>query len=144
MRPWYISVWTNCSCAAIGYASTIRYSATLHLTATVFFLLELQNYSHKHQWERYLHKLFTELQNVRNTGTLTFLFNWSVQIIYPLKPHDASKHHFTYLKTGLTFLQLRVLERKFSWNWFPNTWHFSLIFKPRPQFSTCSGWRWQW
>ena len=28
----------------------------------------------------------------------------------PLSPHDALKHHFTSLKTDLTFLQLRVLK----------------------------------
>ena len=48
----------------------------------------------------------------------------------PLSPHDALKHHFTSLKTVLIFPQLRVLERKFPWNWFTNTWQFSLIFKP--------------
>ena len=35
-----------------------------------------------------------------------FLFN-------SLSPHDALKHHFTFLKTDLIFLQLGVLERKF-------------------------------
>ena len=30
----------------------------------------------------------------------------------PLSPHDALKHHFTFLKIDLMFLQL-VLERKF-------------------------------
>ena len=40
------------------------------------------------------------------------------------------KHHLTSLKTDLIFLQPRVLEWKFPWNWFPNTWQFSLIFKP--------------
>ena len=42
--------------------------------------------------------------------------------INPLSPHDALKHHFTSLKTDLIFLQPRVLERKFPWNWFTNTW----------------------
>ena len=41
--------------------------------------------------------------------------------VNPLSPHDALKHHFTSLKTDLIFLQLRVLERKFPWNWFTNT-----------------------
>ena len=31
-----------------------------------------------------------------------------------LSPHDALKHHFTYLKTDLIFLQPIVLEQKFS------------------------------
>ena len=34
--------------------------------------------------------------------------------VNPLSPHDVLKHHFTPLKTDLIFLQLRVLERKFS------------------------------
>ena len=34
---------------------------------------------------------------------LVYLFN-------PLRPHDASKHHFTSLKTDLIFPQPRVLE----------------------------------
>ena len=41
---------------------------------------------------------------------------------YPLSPHDALKHHFTSLKTDLFFLQLRVLDWKFPWNWLTNTW----------------------
>ena len=48
----------------------------------------------------------------------------------PLSPHDALKHHFTSLKTHLIFRQPRVLEYLFLWNWFTNTWQFSLIFKP--------------
>ena len=75
--------------------------------------------------------------------------------VNPLSPHDALKHHFTSVKTDLIFLQLRVLERKFPWNWFNNTWQFSLIFKPhqeslsdiqelRQQLAACGGWRWQW
>ena len=47
-----------------------------------------------------------------------------------LSPRDASKHHFTSLKTDLIFLQLGVLEQKFPWNWFTNTWQFSLLYKP--------------
>ena len=31
--------------------------------------------------------------------------------VTPLSPHDALKHHFTFLKTDLIFLQPRVLER---------------------------------
>ena len=54
---------------------------------------------------------------------LIYLFN-------PFSPHDALKHHLTSLRTDLIFLQQRVLERKFPWNWRPNTWQFSLIFKP--------------
>ena len=48
----------------------------------------------------------------------------------PLSPHDALKHHFTSLKTDLINLQLRVLEGKFPWNCFTNTWHFPFNFSP--------------
>ena len=44
------------------------------------------------------------------------------QLFNPLNPHDALKHHFIFLKTDLIFLQLRVLDRKFPWNWFTNMW----------------------
>ena len=47
----------------------------------------------------------------------------------PLGPHDALQHHFTSMKTDLIFLQSRVLEQIFRWNWFTNTWQFSLIFQ---------------
>ena len=69
----------------------------------------------------------------------------------PLSPHDALKHHLKTLKTDLIFLQLTVLEGKFPWNYFTNTWQFSLIFHPhqssssttsrelRQQFASCSG-----
>ena len=53
-----------------------------------------------------------------------------IKFAYPLSPYDALKHHFTSLKTDLIFLQPRVLEWKFPWNWFTNTMQFSLIFKP--------------
>ena len=55
---------------------------------------------------------------------------WSILTLNPLSPHDALKHNFTSLKTDLIFLQQRVLEREFPWNWFTNTWQFSSIFKP--------------
>ena len=45
-----------------------------------------------------------------------------------LNPHDAVEHHFTSMKTDLIFLQPRVFEWKFPWNWFTSTWQFSLIF----------------
>ena len=44
-----------------------------------------------------------------------------INLINPLGLHDALKHHYTSLKTDLIFLQQRVLERKFPWNWFTNT-----------------------
>ena len=40
------------------------------------------------------------------------------------------KHIFISLKTYLIFLQPRALECIFPWNWFTNTWKFSLIFHP--------------
>ena len=72
-----------------------------------------------------------------------------------LSPHDALKHHFKSLKTDLIFLQLRVLEGKFPWNYLTNTWQFFQFFthfksssstasrELRQQFAACSGWRWQ-
>ena len=57
-------------------------------------------------------------------------FNQSGDPINPLSPHDASKHHFTSLDRDLIFLRQEVSERNFSWNWFTNTWQFSIIFKP--------------
>ena len=53
-----------------------------------------------------------------------------IQRFNPLIPHDASKHHFTSLKTDLIFLQLEVLEWKFPWNCFTNRWQFSSSFHP--------------
>ena len=48
-------------------------------------------------------------------------------LINLLSPHDVLKHHFTSMKTDLIFLQLVVLERKFT---ITNTWYFFLILKP--------------
>ena len=45
----------------------------------------------------------------------------TIVTLNPLSPHDTLKHHFTFLKTDLIFLQPRVLERKFPWNWLTNT-----------------------
>ena len=72
--------------------------------------------------------------NVHKSGVCRNIYipiQWSITTTYfnPLSLHDAIKHHFTSLKTDLIFLQLRVLERKFPWNRFTNTWAFSLIFK---------------
>ena len=33
-----------------------------------------------------------------------------MKTINPLSPHDALNYHFTSLKTGLIFLQIRALE----------------------------------
>ena len=59
------------------------------------------------------------------------LVSWSsCGQLNPLSPHDALKHHFTSLKTDLISQHLWVLERKFLWNWFTNTWQLLLFFKP--------------
>ena len=63
--------------------------------------------------------------NVEKNNNISLSFN-------PLSPHDALKHHFTSLKLYLISRQLRVLERKFPWNWFTNTWQFFLIFGRGP------------
>ena len=48
---------------------------------------------------------------------------WELKrMLNPVSPHDALKHHFKSLKTHIIFLKPRVLERKFPWNWFTNTW----------------------
>ena len=56
-----------------------------------------------------------------NSQFLIFLVAFWGLYVNPLSPHDALKHHFTSLKTRLIFLQPRVLERKFTSNWFINT-----------------------
>ena len=45
-----------------------------------------------------------------------------IQRFNPLSPHDALKHHFTSQKIHLILLQLEVLEWKFPWYLFTNTW----------------------
>ena len=57
--------------------------------------------------------------------------------INPLSTHDPIKHHFISLKTHLILLQLRVLERKFRWNWFTSTWRFSLNHLHSLQVENC-------
>ena len=53
----------------------------------------------------------TLLEGIRNRYKQDVIY---VSILLnPLNPHDALKHHFSYLKTDLIFLQPRVLERKF-------------------------------
>ena len=56
--------------------------------------------------------------------TLYYSTEYGLLILSPLSPHDALKHHFTFLKTVSIVLQLRVLERKFPWNWFTNSLQF--------------------
>ena len=78
------------------------------------------------------------------------LFRRQTLTFNPLISHDALMHHFTSLKTGLIFLQLRVLERKCTFG-LPkhcNFLNFSNHFKSfssttsrelRQQFAACSG-----
>ena len=73
----------------------------------------------------------------------------------PLSPHDALKHHFTFLKTYLIFLQLGVSEWISPWNCLPTHGNFFYFFthskscssttsrELRQRFAACSGWRWQ-
>ena len=46
-------------------------------------------------------------------GIFIFTVN-HFQILNPLSPHDALKHHFTSLRTDLIFLQLMSFRRKKS------------------------------
>ena len=66
----------------------------------------------------------------KQADTMFNPYNAEIAFLNPLSPRDALKHHFTSVKTNLIFPQLEVFERKFSWNWFTNTWQFSLIFHP--------------
>ena len=45
----------------------------------------------------------------------------NVTHLNPLSPRDALKHHFKSLKTDFIFLQVKVLEGKFQWNYLTNT-----------------------
>ena len=58
------------------------------------------------------------------------LFLFMINPFNPLSPHDALMHHFTFLKIQCISLKLRVSEGKYPWNWFTNTWQFSVIFHP--------------
>ena len=92
----------------------------------------------------FLFSLFSDIIPLRLEHTylskyfLLYIVSWHFILIIcyntssliPSSRHDALKHHFTSGKTYLIFLKQRVLERKFPWNWFTNTWQFSLIFKP--------------
>ena len=72
----------------------------------------------------------------------------------PLSPHDALKHHFTFLKAPLIYLQLRVLGGKLHENYMYDNFlcfftHVKLSSSTisrelRKQFAACGGWRWQW
>ena len=90
-----------------------------------------------------LSKNYTDLTQLRNGGQRFWHFaNWC-HLLYTTcsKARIQSgpavkwfrnglqfpKHHFTSLRTHLIFLQPRVLERKFPWNWLNKTWQFPLI-----------------
>ena len=71
--------------------------------------------------------------------------------INPLSPHDALKHHFTYLKTDLILLKPRCFKKENINETFTKTWQFSKNCHPlksslsttsrelRQQFAACSG-----
>ena len=80
----------------------------------------------------YVYVVRQGLTNKKQRVKISFSDFWLKTCFNPLSPHDALKHHLTSLKTDLISLQPRVWERKFPWNWFTNTWQFSLIFKPHP------------
>ena len=46
--------------------------------------------------------------------TVDSMLIWCWANINPLSPHDALKHHFTYLKTDFILLKPKVSERKFN------------------------------
>ena len=50
--------------------------------------------------------------NLCSTATIIMkhTVEYLVSPVNPLSPHDASKHHFTSLKTDLNFPHSRVLE----------------------------------
>ena len=70
--------------------------------------------------------------DIRINVHLKFILSWDCvyRLINPLTRHDALKHHSTSLKTYFFFLQPRVLESIFPWDWFTNIWQSSLIFHP--------------
>ena len=73
--------------------------------------------------------LYSEYFMLYEEDTVYYCQYGALSYINPLSLHDAFKRHFTSLKTDLIFLQPKVLERKFSWNWFTNTLQFSWIFR---------------
>ena len=78
------------------------------------------------------------------------------ELINPSSPHDACKHHFTFLKTDLILLKLSCFRRKISMKLVEIHGNFLIFFthfkssssttsrELRQQFAACSGWRWQW
>ena len=46
-------------------------------------------------------------------SSLMIIVSILFMLLNPLGPQDALKHHLTFLKTGLIFLRLEVLKRKF-------------------------------
>ena len=71
----------------------------------------------------------------------------SLEILNPLNPHDALKHHITSLKTYLIFLQLRVkITTKLAYqyitifiNFATTSNHLHTSRELRQQFAACSG-----
>ena len=76
-----------------------------------------------------LTKIFMIISNWKKPSiSMVYTKILSVGRVNPFNPHDALKQHFTSLKTDLIFLQPRVLERKFQWNWF--LWDMFFTFPP--------------
>ena len=78
--------------------------------------------------------------DIRINVHLKFILSWDCvyRLINPSRRHHALKHHSTSQKTYFIFLQPRVLESIFPWNWFTNIWQSSLIFHPHPlQVENC-------
>ena len=101
------------------FLSTNNSSSHLNLIMLIHCLQHFQSNEYKlASWSIYI------------VSSIVFLSISSQLALNPLSPHDALRHHFTSLKTHFIFLQQRVLEWKFSWHWFTNTWQFSVLFHP--------------
>ena len=55
---------------------------------------------------------------------------WKTLILLTLKPSRCIKASFYIPENKLNFPITKVLEWKFPWNRFTNTWQFSVFFKP--------------
>ena len=65
------------------------------------------------QWRLSVCNVIRGIGGPKTRNAWLCMFENQNHMLNPLSPHDASKHHFTSLKTYLIFLKLRVLERKF-------------------------------
>ena len=98
--------------------------STLVLLLIVFVLFVLELVSCWRDPQLQVSENYSDLTKWRSTlfRSCWLMSHFIFNMFNPLSPYDALKHHFTSLKTDLIFLQSRVLERKFTWNWFTNTW----------------------